>query len=360
MTNRKICDILYLTGLYALKSTINSFRKIQKNGVKIMTFRELKEKQTAFYTDLQEQERAVNTIKAYRADLHAFFEWAADKDGQEITKSDVIEYKRFMQTEEIKVIKNGKEITKKHPVSTINRKIITINKYLKWAGAVEAAGTKQLKTQGRTLNNVMSRADYERMIRAAENPPEQARKAGLKPDIQISVIMQTIAATGIRFNELQYFTVENLREAKKTKEIIVYNKGKQRTISMDKDLIKLLTAYCDDRNITAGYIFVTKYGNPISNEQVSRRLKRIAGYARVNKDKIHPHAFRHLFAKEYMELHGRIDELQDLLGHANINTTTIYTKTTAKEKAAHVHSMGMIQTKPKSRSRSAGKRGKKQ
>ena len=326
-----------------------------------MTFKELKEKQAAFYDDLREQERAENTIKAYKADLRAFFEWAADKDGQQITKSDVIAYKELLKTEKIKVRRNGKEETKTHPISTINRKIITINKYLKWAGAVEASGTKQLKTQGRTLKNVLTRADYERMIRAAENPPEQARKAGLKCDMQMSVIMQTIAATGIRFNELQYFTVENLREAKKKQEIIVYNKGKQRTISIDKDLIKLLTEYCEDKGITAGYIFVTKRGNSISNEQVSRRLKRIAGYARVNKEKIHPHAFRHLFAQQYMELHGRIDELQDLLGHSNINTTTIYTKTTAKEKAAHVHSLGMIQTKDKTRSRSTGKgkRGKK-
>lgn len=313
-----------------------------------MTFNEIQIQQQAFYDELRDQERAENTIKAYRADLKAFFEWAADRADQEITKSDVIEYKELLRNEEIKVIRNGKEVIKNHPISTINRKIITINKYLKWAGVDEAAGIKQIKSQKQaTLENVLSLADYMRMLRAAIDPPEQAKKAGLKSDYQMWAAMTTIKETGIRFNELQYFTVESIKAAKKTGVITVENKGKQRAVPVNKSLIKLLTQYCNDKNITAGYIFVTRNGNPISNEQVSRRLKRIAGYARVNKDKIHPHAFRHLFAKEYMEKVGRLDKLQSILGHSSITTTTIYTKATGKELAADTESISTINSIPK-------------
>lgn len=159
--------------------------------------------------------------------------------------------------------------------------------------------------------------------------------------------MQTIAATGIRFNELQYFTVENIRTAKKTGTITVSNKGKERAIPVNKSLVKLLTEYCKDKDITSGLIFGNRNNKPLRNEQVAKRLKRIAGYARVNKSKVHPHNFRHLFAKEYMEKVGRLDKLQDILGHSSIATTTIYTKASSKELAADTETLDMIQDKPK-------------
>lgn len=301
-----------------------------------MTFGEIRERQTDYYTELKEQERATATIRAYRFDIQGFFEWATDqRDNDQLTRADVVSYKESLKAA-------GAATT------TINRKIISINKYLKWAGADNAAGTKQIKTQKRaTLENVITKADYERLLRAAIDPPEQARKAGLKPDLQMWALMQTIAATGIRFNELQYFTVENIRTAKKTGTITVHNKGKERAIPVNKSLVKLLTEYCKDKGITSGLIFGNRNNKPLRNEQVAKRLKRIAGYARVNKSKVHPHNFRHLFAKEYMEKVGRLDKLQDILGHSSIATTTIYTKASSKELAADTETLDMIQDKPK-------------
>ena len=301
-----------------------------------MTFGEIRERQTDYYTELKEQERAAATIRAYRFDIQGFFEWATDqRDNDQLTRADVVSYKESLKAA-------GAATT------TINRKIISINKYLKWAGADNAAGTKQIKTQKRaTLENVITKADYERLLRAAVDPPEQARRAGLKPDLQMWALMQTIAATGIRFNELQYFTVENIRTAKKTGTITVHNKGKERAIPVNKSLVKLLTEYCKDKGITSGLIFGNRNNKPLRNEQVAKRLKRIAGYARVNKSKVHPHNFRHLFAKEYMEKVGRLDKLQDILGHSSIATTTIYTKASSKELAADTETLDMIQDKPK-------------
>jgi site-specific recombinase XerD len=169
--------------------------------------------------------------------------------------------------------------------------------------------------------------------------------------MQMWVLMQTIAATGIRYNELQYFTVESIQAAKKTGTITVTNKGKERAIPISKSLVKLLTEYCKDKGITSGLIFGNRNGHPIKNEQVSRRLKRIAGYARVNKSKVHPHNFRHLFAKEYMEKVGRLDKLQDILGHSSIATTTIYTKASSKELAADTELLDMIQDKPRGKAK---------
>lgn len=309
-----------------------------------MTFKALKERQNDYFTELQEHERAPATIKAYKGDINGFFLWAGDqRDGDQISRTDIIAYKESLKAAGA-------------ATATINRKIIALNKYLKWAGAEEAAGTKQYRTQGRTtLENVISKADYERLLRAAIDPPEQAKKAGLKPDYQIWAILQTIAGTGIRYSELQYFTVESITAAKRTGSITVTNKGKERSIPVSKSLIKMLTEYCKDKGIERGIIFGNRNGRPLKNEQVSRRLKRIAGYARVNKSKVHPHNFRHLFAKEYMEKVGRLDKLKDILGHEDIATTTIYTKASSKELAADTELLDMIQSRPSKSGRKGGK-----
>ena len=299
-----------------------------------MTFEELKARITAYTEELQEAEKAPATIRAYKADINGFFVWAGEeKDGDPVTRSDVIAYKAVLKS-------SGAE------TSTINRKIVSLNKFLRWAGADEATGTKQFKQQDRaTLEDVITYEEYLRLISAAEHPGEQARRAGMKPDLQMWALIQTIGGTGIRFNELQYFTVEALKVTKKTGKITVVNKGKERSIPVNASLIKLLTNYCKDTGIETGIIFRTRNGTPLRNEQVSKRLKRIAGYARISKSKVHPHNFRHLFAKRYMENVGRLDELQSILGHSSIATTTIYTKSTAKELAGHTETLGMIPAK---------------
>lgn len=295
---------------------------------------ELETKLQEYETDLKEQEKAEKTIKAYISDIQLFISYLDGKGNgadTEISKTDVISYKEKMRLE-------GKT------AATINRRIISLNRFFKWAGADEAAGTKALRTQHKTdLDGVMSLSDFDRMLSAALSPNKQAQKAGLKPDLQAWAIMQTLANTGIRFNELQFFTVEALNEAPRNgNSLTVINKGKQRTIPLTKELQKLLKEYCNTKEIKSGYIFGTKYGNPISNEQISRRLKTIAGYARINKAKIHPHGFRHLFGKTYMQEIGRLDELADILGHSNLSTTRIYSRTTSKEKADNISRLGLI------------------
>lgn len=300
-----------------------------------MKIEELTARFEDYRIELTENEKAKNTLKAYISDTSNFFEWV-QADGSktaadELTKADVVTYKEKLRQDGAKT-------------STINRKVVSINKFLKWAGASEAAGTKQIKQQQKTsLDNVLTMSEYERMLNAALHPGKQATAAGLKSDPQAWAIMQTLAATGIRYGELRYFTVEALKAAPgNSNAITVENKGKQRNIPVCKDLQKFLKDYCKQQGIERGYIFGTKNGTPVSNEQIARRLKRIAGYARIDKSKIHPHNFRHLFAKSYMETVGRLDELKDILGHSSIATTSIYTRTTNKEKADNTNRLGMI------------------
>ena len=62
-------------------------------------------------------------------------------------------------------------------------------------------------------------------------------------------------------------------------------------------------------------------------------MKKVAGAARVNKNKVHAHSFRHLFAQIYLEENPQdITGLADLMGHNSLETTRIYTKSSSLEK----------------------------
>ena len=62
-------------------------------------------------------------------------------------------------------------------------------------------------------------------------------------------------------------------------------------------------------------------------------MKKIAGIARINKEKVHPHNFRHLFAQVFLESYPEnVLDLADLLGHNDLKTTRIYTKTSGEQK----------------------------
>ena len=305
-----------------------------------MKYSEITQLVKGFEQDLKDQEKAPNTIKAYLTDIAIFSEYAnSTEHGEDVSKADIITYRDKLNADGVST-------------ATINRRIVSLNKFLKWAGAGEIANTKPIKQQAAAdLDGVITIEEFERMSAAALNPGKQAQAAGLKPDLQAWAIMQTLYMSGIRFGELKFFTVEALRDISKNgKSITVDNKGKRRKIPVSKELNKLLRDYCTQQNITEGYIFGTRNGTPISNEQISRRLKRIAGYARISKSKIHPHSFRHLFGVEFMEQYEhRIDVLADILGHSSINTTRIYTRISTKEQSEMIDGMSLRKKKPSKR-----------
>lgn len=63
---------------------------------------------------------------------------------------------------------------------------------------------------------------------------------------------------------------------------------------------------------------------PVTDKSVRQAIRRMAVKAGVPAEKVHPHAFRHFFAKMFLRRSNDITMLADLLGHASLNTTRIY------------------------------------
>jgi integrase/recombinase XerD len=83
--------------------------------------------------------------------------------------------------------------------------------------------------------------------------------------------------------------------------------------------------YLENRKIKSEYLFCNNSGNALSVDTIQKFLKIYASKANIDK-KISPHTLRHSFATNLLENDVNIRYIQQLLGHANLNTTQIYTK----------------------------------
>lgn len=278
-----------------------------------MTKDEIKVKLDEWINQQRLDEYAKKTLTDYRHGVDLFINWIKD-DPFAIDKNLMLDYKDYL------------EVT--FALNSRNKYIVEINKFLKYCGYKDCT-LKKFKTQRKTsIDDPIWEQEHKRMLRWAK-----------KLDMEdMYFILEIFAYTGCRVDELKFFTVESLDSNYIKK---VYNKGKERTIILRNDLKRALKDYCKRMGITTGYIFIStspkvKPGAMWDKSTIWRRLKRIAKAAKINPAKIHPHAWRHLFAKKAKEAGIDLDELQDILGHADIKTTAIYTQTSNREKKAKI------------------------
>lgn len=251
---------------------------------------------------LFQKELSEGTIKIYMRQAIRLLDYFGDG---EITKKQMIAYKKYLQSQ-------------KYKIATLNLHIIAANSYLKYIGYENCVIKTERVQKKRCLENILSMKEY-RCILA------YAKKSGRE---KYYFIMKVLAFTGIRVSELSFLTVESLVAGK----FIVDNKGKIREVYFPKGLAADLKNYCNENNIQTGAIFKGNKQTPISRNAVYQMLVYLADMAGVEKEKAHPHSFRHLFAITYMEHYANLTELADILGHSSLETTRIYTTATAEER----------------------------
>lgn len=260
------------------------------------------------------QEYSTNTLKQYKANVLKFIEWLHDEE--EITKDTTMKYKEYLYS-----------LNPRPKTSSINTWIIELNKFLKWLDLNDLT-IKKIKQQVKSsTEEVLSVVDYNRLLR-------HSKRLGY---MKLHYIMKVLAMTGIRISELRYFTIENL----KSNYIVAFNKGKERNIIVRQDLARDLRKYCRENNIKEGFIFLGDKPNQMPHAStIWRQMKKVAGAARVNKNKVHAHSFRHLFAQVFLdEYNNNITELADILGHNSLETTRLYTRTSNAQKKSKLEKL---------------------
>lgn len=201
--------------------------------------------------------------------------------------------------------------------STCNLYLIALNQYLTWLGYGEyCVKVKKIQRKKRT-ENVLSKEEYQKLL----------DYLAAKKDRKYYLLLRTLAGTGIRISELKYIT----KEAVTFGMAEVYNKGKTREIYIGCSLQAELLAYCESCGICGGAVFRGRGEKAITRSAVNQKMLKIAERADVEGQKVHPHAFRHLFAKEYMKKYQNIAELSCILGHESVETTMIYLANSGQE-----------------------------
>lgn len=266
-----------------------------------------------FRKNLELQEKSTSTIEKYIRDVKAFSVYA---ENSAITKEKVIAYKKYLRNN--------------YAVRSVNSMLASINSLFSFLGWHDLR-VKSLKLQQQVFcpeEKELTKAEYARLCKTAER----------KHNERLNLILQTICGTGIRVSELQFITVE----AVKNGEAIVNCKAKTRAVFIVKELKQKLLRYAAEQNIKSGMIFVTRTGKPISRTNIWREMKDLCEEANVNPKKVFPHNLRHLFARVFYGIEKDIAKLADILGHSSINTTRIYIISTGTEHRKRMENMRLI------------------
>lgn len=299
-----------------------------------MKAQELEQAFSSWRETLVRAEKSKNTISQYSNAVGRFMDFVRERQITEIDKDTMIAYKEAMKNELKENEKKARPKTGRsqwgiRSNSTINARIIALNKFMRESGYPELTLKTIRDESSNVRDDVLTEKEYQRLLKWAD-------KLGMK---RAGLIMEVLAGTGIRIAELESLTVKSLKK----RVFEVDNKGKKRTVPIPRQLAKKLKAYCKEQGIESGVIFRGRPRKeegtgemvipPLNQTTIRREMKLIGGKARgISKDKIHPHSLRHLFAKRWADMPGSNPFLlPQILGHSVKHVIFDYTTLTTKE-----------------------------
>ena len=202
--------------------------------------------------------------------------------------------------------------------------IKTFYKFLVYEDLLQENPSKLLETPklGRKLPDVLNEGEIENLINAIDLSLEGGERN--------RAIIETLYGCGLRVSELTHLRISDLFFEQEL--IRVIGKGnKERIVPINKMAIKRINIYRNEvRNFITikkgneDYLFLNRRGSKLSREFIFMFVKELAEKAQLRK-KISPHSFRHSFASHLVNNGADIRIVQELLGHASIITTEIYT-----------------------------------
>lgn len=270
-----------------------------KNENRLYSFREKTAADADFRRKLEKEDCSANTITAY---LYAVNEFSS-KYG-EVGKKNLLLYKA--------------DLMERFKPKTVNLRIQAVNKYLVHIGK-PGLRLKSLKIQQKSyLENVISQADYNflKIKLKEENHP------------MWYFLIRFLGATGARVSELIQFKAEHVHIGY----FDLYAKGgKIRRLFIPEELRAETMVWLNTAGISSGYLFLDRRGRQITSRAIRHKLQYFAQRWGINPKVMHPHSFRHRYAKNFLEAYNDIALLADLMGHESIETTRIYLRRTASE-----------------------------
>jgi integrase/recombinase XerD len=183
---------------------------------------------------------------------------------------------------------------------------------------------------GRPLPKIMSVEEVDRLIRTAKEAAEQALDAQKFRAVRLYCMIEVLYATGMRVSELLALPIA----AAKAKEQVLLVRGKggrERLVPLNEPAQRALRHLLASReeaeaSADSGYLFSSRSGaGHVTRQHFGQELKALAAAAGLSPSKVSPHVLRHAFASHLLAGGADLRAVQQMLGHADISTTQIYT-----------------------------------
>jgi integrase/recombinase XerD len=259
---------------------------------------------------------ADNTVTAYGADLDRFATWFADgrmRDFRKPTLGELADYLSFLRDEQL-------------APASVARHLVALKMFYRFlkleeradAAAVELVGSPALWER---IPTILSPESVEKLLAA----PLPADRFYLRD----RAVLETLYATGCRASEVVHLKVGELYlDAGFLK---AFGKGsKQRIVPLGSKAVAALRTYLGEGRpavsaaAPAEYVFLSRAGKRLDRETLWMIVKKYVKRAGLPK-KTSPHTLRHSFATHLLSGGADLRAVQEMLGHASIGTTQIYT-----------------------------------
>jgi integrase/recombinase XerD len=264
-----------------------------------------------------ERNLSVNTIKSYRTDLNSLINFLKRKkinDPSEITFQHLTSFFKVISKLELSSRSSARYYSS----------IKGFFKYLFANGYLEKNPMERLSAPkiSKGLPIVLNLNEVEKIL----DCPDTSTKLGLRD----KALLETFYACGLRVSEMINLKVADLFL---NEEIIrVFGKGsKERLIPIGSSAIKWIEEYLIKsrpllvkKTKSENYLYLNSRGTKLSRMGIWKIVKQNSESAGMKKE-VHPHTFRHSFATHLLEGGADLRAVQEMLGHADISTTQIYT-----------------------------------
>lgn len=260
-----------------------------------------------------------NTLRAYCHDLRSYLDWAARSDVDPLS----VDYRRFRRyLAEL----NAAGYASK----TVSRRLSAVRtffRYLNVQGATQGnpASAASSPKIGHDLPRKTSASDVQELLSVCEDD-----EVGMRDQ----AFLELLYACGARIAELARLEMGDIDFADAS--VKLFGKGsKERIVPLYPLALKTVQAYIDrgrpallGRSATNA-LFVSTRGKAMSADSLRRVFKRRAAQAGLDPS-LHPHDLRHAFATDLVEEGADLRSVQEMLGHASLSTTQIYTHLSLK------------------------------
>lgn len=258
---------------------------------------------------------ADNTVEAYGRDLSKFFDWLGKRRLADLSVSDLAGYPAWL-TEQALAPK------------TVTRHVASLKvffRFLQLEGALKDNQAELLGTQKlwQRVPDVLS----EKQVNALLHAPEKSDPWWLRDQ----AILELLYATGARVSELATLKCRDVHLEERY--VVCHGKGdKQRIVPLGRQAIVAVHRYLEQqrprlaaRKATASeWLILSPRGGPLRRERIWELIKKYAARVGIPSE-ISPHSLRHSFATHLLAGGADLRQVQELLGHASIATTQIYT-----------------------------------